>query len=113
MSTDIEKLIERLRRWLDRGDSDVRGMVTEAADALTRLVAPLPAEVEAMCRYLDGLEDRAPIRLLESLARENARLAAENATEREAHGCAIRLNNELGAERDRLAAEIAELLKDV
>lgn len=76
--TDIEKLIERLKSeapllWSER---------QAAADALTRMVPPLPAEVAEAVGSLRLDEtpdlDRAA-RMLESLARENARLAAENA----------------------------------
>ena len=68
MTSDIEKLIERLRRLYAN-----HPMCLEAADTLTRLVAPLPAEVEALTEdlrrghYVERLDAAS---MLESLARQ-------------------------------------------
>ena len=112
--SDIEKLIERLRaRACDafRGPS-AQGPMLDAADALTRLVAPLPAEVAAFVCDLDeawvqvdsDLPRDPAARMLESLARENARLAAMLTKSSEDNDASI----EMLEERDRLAAELAE-----
>ena len=86
--------------------------MTEAIDALNRLVAPLPAEVAETIEWLnmgttlaaDGSPSlyRKTARLLESQARENARLVNN-------HHVQNRANAVLAKERDRLAAENAEL----
>ena len=112
--SDIEKLIERLRATR----VDVYAG-PEAADALTRLVAPLPAEVAEEAGYLrmlakaavpdlphvtlpDSLRDIAD--MLESLARENARLAAELAQERLV---STRLRSSWREDTSELKAELA------
>ena len=108
--SDIEKLIERLRakrRGMTCDDYDA--ILGEAADALTRLVAPLPAEVAAFVCDLDeawvqvdsDLPRDPAARMLESLARENGRLAALLTKSSEDNDAWI----ELLAERDRLAAD--------
>lgn len=84
---DIEKLIERLcakRRGMTCDDYDA--ILGEAADALACLVAPLPEEVAKSVEWLDMgttlAADGSPslyrkaARLLESQAREIARLEA-------------------------------------
>jgi hypothetical protein len=104
--TDIEKLIERLFADLV---IDKPGY-----DALTRLVAPLPSEVEDAeyglriycgdvqcdCVYMRTA------RLLESLAQKNARLAAENAEHIMYRAALATEAKELGDENDRLRAEL-------
>lgn len=82
MSADIEKLIERLR---SAAHSYSPSIFTEAADALTRLVAPLPAEVaDVVLELTDGEQELTgtkehAARLLQRLAGE---LAEAKANER-------------------------------
>ena len=120
--TDIEKLIERLHQLTrDLGNCDT---TEEAADALTRLVAPLPAEVadaeyglRIYCGDVQcGCVYMRTARLLESLARENANLNALLDEARSTRDDSLQLAKDafesLARENARLAALLTKSSED-